>query len=124
MSRMIEVASHSFLQKLATHVRDWRDLAPHLGISEITAEELTQHYTDEGEQSYMALLCWKQINPATATYSNLIACLLAHAPFDLAEAALWLLHPGTDNVAIRLSSNYLYRMFSGYFMVIQANFEA
>ena len=93
-SRLEEVCTDSFLQQLATHVRDWRKLAPHFGISESTAEELAHHFRDMDEQRYRALHWWKQINPDTATYQSLIACLLAHAPFDLAEAALKMLIPG------------------------------
>ena len=95
-SRMEEVASGLYLQELATHMRDWKELAPHLGISENSAEDLAHYHPDIGEQRYMALCYWKQINPSTATYINLIACLLAHAPFDLAEAALKMLSPGRN----------------------------
>ena len=97
-SRMEEVCSDSFLQQLAAHMRDWRELAPHFGINESKAEEVTRCYSDKGEQRYRALYCWKQINSDTGTYKNLIACLLAHAPFDLAEAALKMLTPGMHNV--------------------------
>ena len=93
-SRMEEVCSDSFLRQLAAHMRDWRKLAPHFGISESKAEEVTHRYSDKGEQRYRALHCWKQINSDTGTYKNLIACLLTHAPFDLAEAALKMLTPG------------------------------
>ena len=97
-SRMEEVCSDSFLWQLAAHVRDWRELAPHFGISEFKAEELAHCNTDVGEQNYRALCCWKQINPDNATYKELIACLLVHAPFDLAEAALIMLIPGMHNL--------------------------
>ena len=75
-------------------MRDWRKLAPHFGISESTAEELAHHFWDVDEQRYRALHWWKQISQNTATYQNLIACLLAHAPFDLAEATVKMLTPG------------------------------
>ena len=103
-SRLEEVCTDSFLQQLATHMRDWRKLAPHFGISESTAEKLAHHFRDVDEQRYRALSCWKQINPDTATYKNLIACLLAHAPFDLAEAAVKMLTPGMHmcNVTVKL----------------------
>ena len=97
-SKMEEVSSDSFLQQLAVHMRDWRELAPHFGISELEAEELAHCYPDVGAQKYRVLYWWKQINPDTGTYKNLIACLLAHAPFDLAEAALKMLTPGMHNV--------------------------
>ena len=97
-SRMKELCSDSFLQQLATHMRDWRELAPHFGFSELKEKELAYHYPDVGEQRYRALDYWKQINPNTGTYKNLIACLLAHAPFDLAEAALKMLTPGMHHV--------------------------
>ena len=93
-SKLEEVCSDSFLQQLATRMRDWRKLAPHFGISESTAEELAHRFQDVDEQKYRALHCWKQISPDTATYQNLIACLLAHAPFDLAEATVKMLTPG------------------------------
>ena len=97
-SRMEEVCSDSFLRQLAAHMRDWRKLAPHFGIAQHEAEVLTFNYPDVGEQRYRALHCWKQINPNNATYKELIACLLIHAPFDLAEAALKMLSPGMHNV--------------------------
>ena len=96
--RMEEVCSDSFLQQLAAHMTDWRKLALHFGISELEAEEMAHYYPDVGEQKYRALDCWKQINPDTAKYEDLIACLLAHAPFALAEAALKMLNPGMHNV--------------------------
>jgi len=87
-SRMEEVCSDSFLQQLAAHMRDWRELAPHFGITQHAAEVLTFSYPDVSEQRYRALYCWKQINPNNATCEAFIACLLTHAPFDLAEATL------------------------------------
>ena len=96
--RMEEVSSDSFLQQLAAHMKDWRELAPHFGITQHEVEVLTFDYPDVGEQSYRALRCWKQINPDDATYKELIACLLAHAPFDLVEAALNMLSPGMHTV--------------------------
>ena len=93
-SRMEEVCSDSFLRQLAAHMRDWRKLAPHFGISEFKAKEVTHCYPDVDQQRYKALYCWKQINSETAKYGNLIACLLTHAPFDLTEAALKMLTPG------------------------------
>ena len=95
-SSMEDVCSDSFLQQLATHMRDWRELAPHFGLSGREVE--AYHYPDVGEQRYRALDHWKQINPDNATYKELIACLLVHAPFDLAEAALKMLTPGMHNV--------------------------
>jgi len=93
-SRMEEVCSDSFLHQLAAHMRDWRELAPYFGITQHKAEVLTFSYPDVGELRYRALHCWKQINPDNATYKELIACLLTHAPFDLAEAALKMLSAG------------------------------
>ena len=97
-SRMEEVCSDSFLRQLAAHMTDWRKLALHFGITELKAEEMAHYYPDVGEQKYRALHCWKQINPDTAKYEDLNACLLAHAPFALAEAALKMLSPGMHNV--------------------------
>jgi len=94
MSRLKEVCTESFLQQLAPHMTDWRKLAPRFGISGFRAMELIYHYPNIGEQRYRALHLWKQISPKTATYESIIACLLAHAPFDLAKAALMILTTG------------------------------
>ena len=93
-SRLGEMCSDLFLRQLATHMRDRRKLAPRFGISDIEADYIAHNYQGQSEQGYRALHCWKQINPETATYRELIACLLAHAPFDLTEAALKMLTPG------------------------------
>ena len=93
-SRLKEVCTDSFLQQLAPHITDWRKLAPRFGISDHGAEKLAHCYPDIDEQKYMALQQWKQTAPGTATYGSLVACLLAHAPFRLAEAALMTLTPG------------------------------
>jgi len=92
-SKLEEVCSDEFLRQLAPHMRDWRNLAPGFGIGGMEAKELAHHYQDVSEQRYRALRCWKQINPVKATYRELIACLLARAPFDLTEAALMMLTP-------------------------------
>ena len=106
-SRMEEVCSDSFLRQLAAHMTDWRKLALHFGISELEAEEMVHYYPDVGEQKYRALHCWKQIDPDNATYKDLIACLLAHAPFALAEAALKMLSPGMhDVIELNYTSKY------------------
>ena len=101
-SRMEEVCSDSFLRQLAAHLRDWRKLAPHFGITQQEVEVLSFSYPDVGEQGYKALHCWKQINPNNATYKELIACLLTCAPFDLAEAALKMICPGMQNAGFIL----------------------
>jgi len=93
-SRLEGECSDLFLQQLAPHMRDWRNLAPHFGIGEFEVEKLAHHYQHLSEQRYRALQHWKWINPETATYRALIACLLAHAPFDLTEAAVMMLAPG------------------------------
>ena len=108
-SRMEEVCSDSFLRQLAAHITDWRKLALHFGISELEAKEMAHYYPDVGEQKYRALDCWKQINPDTAKYEDLIACLLAHAPFALAEAALKMLSPGMPNV---IEPNYTRKCYT------------
>ena len=94
-SRLEEICSDSFLLQLATHMKDWRELAPHFGITQHEEEELAHHYHGEGERSYQTLNCWKHIHPKTANYKNLIACLVAHAPYELVEAALKMLTPGS-----------------------------
>jgi len=93
-SKLEQVCTDSFLQQLAPHMTDWRKLAPRFGINDFRAEKLTHCFPEINEQRYRALHLWKQINPKTATYGNLVACLLAHAPFQLAEATLMALTPG------------------------------
>ena len=97
-SRVEETPSDSFLRQLATHMSDWKKLAPHLGISEQEAEELAHQYPDVDEQRYRVLHFWKQIDPESATYAVLFACLLAHESFDSAVAAMKMLTLGTHNL--------------------------
>ena len=96
-SRLEELCSDSYLQQLAAHMREWKKLAPYLGITELEMMKL-HYYPNVVEQSYRALLCWKQINPESATYKNLCRCFLVHAPFALAETALKMLTPGIHNI--------------------------
>ena len=98
-SRLDESCSNSFLQQLAAHMRDWRKLAPYLGITKLEMKKLNWYPNVYG-QSYRALLCWKQINPKSATYRNLSRCFLAHAPFDLTETTLKMLAPGIHSVLL------------------------
>ena len=93
-SSLVDMCTNSFLHQLSTHMTDWRKLAPYFGISEVGVEKLTYWHPDVGEQRYRALLYWKQINPETATYKNLITCLLANAPFELTRSLLKMLAPG------------------------------
>ena len=66
------------LHDLAKSMQSWKDLAPYFGVNEWRVEELEENYPNEDDQKYLALLCWKRMDPSTATYEGLVECLLRH----------------------------------------------
>ena len=66
------------LHDLAKNMQSWKDLAPYFGVNEWWVEEIEENYLNEDDQKYQALLCWKRIDPSTATYEGLVECLLRH----------------------------------------------
>ena len=66
------------LHDLAENMQSWKDLAPYFGVNEWRVEEIEENYLNEDDQKYQALLCWKGMDPSTATYEGLVECLLRH----------------------------------------------
>ena len=66
------------LHDLAKNMQSWKDLASYFGVNEWRVEEIEENYPNEDDQKYQALLCWKGMDPSTATYEGLVECLLRH----------------------------------------------
>ena len=66
------------LHDLAISMQSWKDLAPYLGVNEWRVEEIEENYPNEDDQKYLALICWKGMDPSAATYESLVECLMRH----------------------------------------------
>ena len=80
--------SNMFLQQLALTIGNWTELASYLGITGSTVQEIALQYHSMEEQTYQALLQWKQSYQDNATHEGLLKFLLQHAPLSTVEAAL------------------------------------
>ena len=80
--------SNIFLQRLSLTISNWTELAPYLGITEPTRQQIASQYHSMEEQSYQALLQWKQLYQDNATHEGLVKFLLQHALLSTVETAL------------------------------------
>ena len=87
--KLQEICSNDCLKKFSKMMGNWKDLAPYLGISESSLEDLAEDYRgNEEEQKFLALLNWKEIDVNSATYERLVECLLTHGHIDDAKELL------------------------------------
>ena len=86
-----DLCSEEFLKKLSKDIQDWKKLAPHFSIQKWN---IVCNYPNEDDQKYQALLCWKRAARSTATYYNLLECLMLHGKIDEVEALLQRLGEG------------------------------
>ena len=82
------------LHDLAKTMQSWKELAPYFGINEWRVKEIEENYPNEDDQKYQALICWKGIDPGTATYEGLVECLLIHGHVSDAAFLLGSLQQG------------------------------
>ena len=87
------VCSDTFLQRLAPTIGNWIELAPYLGITVSTVQQITLQYQSIEEQTYQALLQWKQLYKKNATHEGLVEFLVRHTPLSTVEAALNMISP-------------------------------
>ena len=85
--------SNNVLRQLAPTIGNWTELAPYLGITESEVQQITMQYHSMEEQSYQALLQWKQLYQDSATHEGLVELLVCHAPLSTVEAALNIISP-------------------------------
>ena len=90
---MHRVCSKNFLRQLAPTIGNWTELAPYLGITGSTEKQIALQYHSMEEQSYQALLQWKQLYQKSATHEGLVEFLVRHAPLSTVEAALNIISP-------------------------------
>ena len=86
-----DLCSDEFLKRLSKDIQDWKKLAPYFNIQEW---DIVCIYPDEDDQKYQALLCWKRAEGSSATYYNLLECLMLHGKVDEVEALLQKLGEG------------------------------
>ena len=83
-----------FLWHLAPNLDNWIELTPYLGIPESVVLQITgQHPDSINDQTYQALLQWKQLDCKSATYECLVECLVRHASLSAIKAALSMISP-------------------------------
>jgi hypothetical protein len=90
---MRRVCSNKFLQRVAHIFGNWNELAPYLGITGSTLQQIALQYHSVEEQSYQALLQWKELFQDSATHEGLVEFLVRHAPLPVVEAALNIISP-------------------------------
>ena len=86
--------SEKFLKTFAKSLQELKKLASYFSIHEWNIEEIVCNYLDEDDQKYQALLCWKRAEGSTATYYNLLECLILRGRVDEIEALLQMLGEG------------------------------
>ena len=92
--RLNDACSETFLRTFAKDLQDWKKLASYFYIHEWNIEELVYNYSDENDQKYQALMCWKRAAKSTATYYNLLESLILHGKAEEVEALLQRLGEG------------------------------
>ena len=85
---MQKECSSNLLRQLAPTIGSWTELAPYLGITKSEVQQITMQYHSVEEQTYQALLQWKQLYQDSATHEGLVEFLVHHAPLSTVEAAL------------------------------------
>ena len=111
------------LSDIASHITEWRELAPYLDLSEV--EEKDIHVVDSNPNSPKlqrreALRKWKESNGSKATYRRLICILSSQGRAGTAEALKKILVSSTgkkydDEQAVMINSfhHYLCDCYSG-----------
>ena len=92
---MRKECSNNFLRQLAPTIGSWTELAPYLGITKSEVQQITIQYHSMEEQTYQALLQWKQLFQDSATHEGLVEFLVHHTPLSTVEAALNHISPAT-----------------------------
>lgn len=88
-------ASDKDIAKIATLLRKWEELSPHLGLTPEKETEIRNTYRDYAVQKLEILREWKKTKGATATYKAFIAAATATSNVKLAEDVKALLEEDT-----------------------------
>ena len=74
------------LSDIASHITEWRQLAPYLDLSEVEEKDIVDTYPDRPKlQRRDALRMWKEKNGNKATYRRLICILCSQGRVDTAQ---------------------------------------
>ena len=76
-SELHQTCTTEFLANLAGRLKEWKILAPYLGIDEVRIEEIElEHESNYEHQKYQLLLEWqKKTGIQKATYDSLVEAL-------------------------------------------------
>lgn len=79
------VVSKEHIGKIASFLRNWEELSPHLGLTPEKETEIRNTFWDYGVQKKEILLEWKKIKGAAATYKAFIAAARSTSNVKLVE---------------------------------------
>ena len=78
--------SDMHLSNIASHITEWRELAPFLDISEVEEKDIVDSYPNHPKlQRREALRKWKESNGKKATYRKLICVLCSQGRASTAQ---------------------------------------
>ena len=90
-AQLDKACTSEHLKDIALFLESWRTVAPHLGLSNVDAEEVERDGTEEKEKRQKILQVWKARLAFKATYIVLVKALLKIGRADLAEQVCHLL---------------------------------
>ena len=79
------VVSNEHIGKIASFLRNWNELSPHLELTPEKENEIRETFRDYGVQKKEILLEWKKIKGAAATYKAFIAAARSTSNVKLVE---------------------------------------
>ena len=98
--KLKELCSESFLSAYASHFRNWKKIAPYIGLLEENIQKLVDNYPNDTDQKCVALQCWKKHERDNATYHNLLETLLLHGEIEDIKTLLYQMGPGGLSIKV------------------------
>ena len=94
------------LSDIASHITEWRELAPYLDLSEVEEKDIVDSYPERPKlQRREALRKWKERNSNKATYRRLICILCSQGRVSTAQIFKGILLDANDKENSQLWSN-------------------
>ena len=92
--KLKELCSDSFLSAYASGLRNWKRIAPYIGLQEWNVQKLVDSYPNDKDRKHVALQSWKRREGDNATYHNLLETLILHGQIEDIETLLYQIGPG------------------------------
>ena len=100
-SLLDSLVSDIHLSDIASHITEWRELAPYLDLSEVEEKDIVDSYPNLPKlQRREALRKWKESNGNKATYRRLICILCSQDRAKTAQSLKQLLIQTTESTSI------------------------